>query len=72
MNLLSKFHADFQVKSAVKQYLIEKLEEIAVKKAFNGENASYLMESKQAIDKAFKDLDKLYEPKQTTQTKRRK
>ncbi len=63
MNLLNKFHADFQVKGAVKEFLLEHLQKLAVKRAFAGEETTGIKEAKQIIESAFKDLDKTYSEK---------
>jgi len=63
MKLLSKFYADFQVKAEVKAYLIQYLEKLAVEKAFSGESTVGIMEAKDIIDSAFKNLDRQFEEK---------
>jgi len=55
--LIQKFHADFQVKGAVKEYLTNYLRDIAVKRAFAGEDTTGIREANLVIEKAFKDLD---------------
>ena len=65
MKLLNKFYADFQVKAEVKEYLIDYLKQMAVKKAFAGEDTSGIKEARQCIESAFRDLDNLYGEKKS-------
>ena len=62
--LIQKFHADFQVKGAVKEYLKNYLRDIAVKRAFAGEDTAGIREANLIIEKAFKDLDIQFSPKE--------
>ncbi len=60
MKLLGKFQADFQVKAEVKEFLLQHLKNQAVTKAFNGEDTTGIKEAKECIERAFRDLDKVY------------
>jgi len=63
--LLQKFQADFNVKDAVKDYLVKFLEEEAIFRAFTGKDVVGIKEANDVISKAFNSLDSSF-----TETKR--
>lgn len=63
MKSLLEFWQDKDTKNNVKNYLIEYLEKEAVKKVFSREDVSAISEAKEVIDKAFDNMDLMFEPK---------
>jgi hypothetical protein len=66
MKPLHKFYIDQEIRDAVKEYLVNHLKEITIKKAFNGESTEGILEAKNAIQNAFKQLDDTFGTKQET------
>jgi len=57
MKPLQQFYIQQEMRETVKEYLINHLKEITIKKAFNGEPTDGVCEAKNAIQNAFKQLD---------------
>lgn len=62
-NSIFSFYQDAETRDNVKNYLIEFLEGIAIKKVFNREDTNAVAEAKECIEKAFNNLDNLFQPK---------
>jgi len=62
---LRDFYQDTETKDNVRNYLIDYLEEEAIKKVFGREDVSAVADAKEIIDKAFFHLEELFdkEPK---------
>lgn len=60
---LHKFYIDQEMREAVKEYIINHLKDITIKKAFAGETTEGILEAKNAIQNAFKQLEDTYGPK---------
>lgn len=65
-NILHKFYIDQEMREAVKEFLIDHLKEITIKKAFNGEPTEGISEAQNAIQNAFKHLDDTFGTKVET------
>ena len=63
MHILHKFYIEEEMRNAVKEFLIGHLKDLTVKKAFAGESTQGILEAKNAIQNAFKQLDDTYAPK---------
>lgn len=63
MKSLQEFWNDKDTKNNVQEYLINYLKEEAVRKLFDKEDVSAVAEAKEMIDKAFTNMDLLFEPK---------
>jgi len=57
---LYEFYKDTATKENVLHYLVQFLEEEAVKKVFNKEDVSAVAEAKEVIDKAFDNMDYIF------------
>jgi len=57
---LSEFYRDAATKDNVHAYLVEFLQQEAVKKVFNREDTSAVAEAKEMIDAAFNEMDYLF------------
>jgi hypothetical protein len=66
MQTLHKFYIDQELRETVKEYLINHLKEITIKKAFNGETTEGILEAKNAIQNAFKQLEDTFGTKKET------
>ena len=66
MKPLHKFYIDQELRETVKEYLINHLKEITIKKAFNGETTEGILEAKNAIQNAFKQLEDTFGTKKET------
>lgn len=62
-NSLKAFWNDKGTRENVYNYLIEFLQATAIKKVFNKEDALAVGEAKEIIDKAFENLDNLFDKK---------
>ena len=62
---LFEFWKDKPTKNNVQEYLIQFLKEEGAKKMFNREDVSGVAEAKEMIDKAFENMDLLFEAKST-------
>ncbi len=60
MNVLSIFQSNEPTRDAVKLFMIETLKDIAVDKAFGGEDTKGIPEAKLLIDKMFEKLADIY------------
>jgi len=60
---LHKFYIDQDMREAVKEFFMAQLKEITVKKAFNGESTEGILEAKNTIQNAFKQLEDSFGPK---------
>lgn len=63
MNSLHKFYIDEEMRNAVKDFIINHLKEVTIKKAFAGESTEGILEAKNTLSNAFKQLDDMYAPK---------
>lgn len=63
MNNLHKFYIDQEMREVVKEYILNHLKEITIKKAFNGESTEGILEAKNTLSNAFKQLEDTYGPK---------
>lgn len=63
MDILQAFYADQHTREAVKSFLLEQLDEIALDRIYKGENVSGIKDAKQTIEYAFIELGERYEPK---------
>lgn len=63
MHILHKFYIDQEMREVVKEFFLNQLKEITVKKAFNGESTEGILEAKNTIQNAFKQLEDTYAPK---------
>ncbi len=66
MKPLHKFYIDEEMRNTVKDFLINHLKEITIKKAFAGETTEGISEAKNAIQNAFKQLEDTFGAKQET------
>lgn len=57
MKPLHQFYIQQEIREAVKEYFLNHLKEITIKKAFNGETTEGILEAKNALQNAFKQLD---------------
>ena len=64
---LQEFYANTDMKDNVHAYLVEFLQEMAVKELFENQAEDYdayaISQAKRVIDKAFENLDNLFSPK---------
>lgn len=60
MEVLHKFYIQEEMRNAVKEYILNHLKEITIKKAFNGESTEGICEAKNTLSNAFKQLDDTY------------
>lgn len=60
---LHKFYIDQEMRETVKDFLVNHLKELTIKKAFAGESTEGILEAKNAISNAFKQLEDTYGPK---------
>lgn len=63
MSKLGHFYNDEHLREEVKEFLIEHLAEIAVKKAFAGEDVAGIADARKAILSAFSELKALHSPR---------
>lgn len=60
---LQSFYNDHDTRDNVHAYLVEFLEQEAIKKVFAKEDVSVVAEAKEMIDKAFTNMELLFESK---------
>jgi len=60
MNPLQTFYNDKTLKEAVYNHLVESLKELAITKAFKGEEVKGIQEAKVTIDHAFAKLEDMF------------
>lgn len=60
MKVLHKFYIDEEMRNTVKEFLLNHLKDITVKKAFAGESTEGILEAKNTIQNAFKQLEDTY------------
>jgi len=60
MNQLHQFYINQEMREAVKEFLFNHLKEITINKAFAGESTDGIVEAKNALSNAFKQLDDKY------------
>lgn len=63
MKTLQDFWMNKEVKNTVQDYLVQFLKEEGVRKIFEKEDVSAVAEAKEMIDKAFENLDVIFQPK---------
>jgi len=63
---LHKFYIDQEMREAVKEYILNHLKDITIKKAFAGESTEGILEAKNTLQNAFKQLEDTYGPKKET------
>ena len=66
MKPLHTFYNQPEVYSAVRDFFFEHLKEITIKKAFAGESTEGILEAKNTLQNAFKQLEDTYGTKQET------
>lgn len=66
MPILQQFYIQEEMRNAVKEYILNHLKEITIKKAFNGESTEGICEAKNTLQNAFKQLDDTYGAKTQT------
>lgn len=66
MPILHKFYIDQEMREAVKEFMLNHLKDITVKKAFAGESTEGTLEAKNTLQNAFKQLEDMYGPKKET------
>ena len=66
MQPLHQFYIQEEMRNAVKEYILNHLKEITIKKAFAGESTEGICEAKNALQNAFKQLDDTYGTKVET------
>lgn len=66
--MLNRFYADKEIYNAVRDFLNEHLKDLAVKKTFNGEQVTGIKEAKDAIDNAFRQMEKEFGTKKHIDT----
>lgn len=66
MHILHQFYIQEEMRNAVKEYILNHLKEITIKKAFAGESTEGICEAKNALQNAFKQLDDTYGTKVET------
>jgi hypothetical protein len=64
MKSLIEFQKDTDTKNNVHEYLVEFLRGEAIRKVFEREDVSAVSEAKEIIDKAFENLDIIFNPKE--------
>lgn len=60
MNLLLTFYNNQAEREAVKAFMIDTLKEIAVDRAFSGQDVYGMQQAKECIDRAFDKLEETY------------
>jgi len=63
MKSLQRFYNDKDTKDNVHNYLIDYLEKEAIRRVFDREDVSAVADAKEVIDKAFDNLEVLFDPK---------
>ena len=66
MQPLSSFYTQQEVYNAVKEFMFNHLRDITVKKAFAGESTDGILEAKNTLQNAFKQIEDTYGVKQET------
>lgn len=64
MKSLQEFYNDKDTKDNVQAYLVDFLEKEAVRKVFDKEDVSAVAEAKEMIDKAFDNMDLMFQKKE--------
>jgi len=64
MNPLLHFYNDKTTSEAVKVFMLEQLEQMAVEAVFSKKPTDGIFEAKELVDKMFATLKELYEPRQ--------
>lgn len=60
MNPLQTFYENEPMREGVKAFLITTLSEMAITRAFKGNDVTGIKEGKEAVDKMFAELDRLF------------
>lgn len=63
MKSLLEFYQDTETRNNVQNYLIDYLKEEALRKLFDKEDVSAVAEAKEMIDKAFENMDVIFQTK---------
>ena len=66
MTSLQQFYNDTDMKENVYNYLIEEMEREAIRRVFNKEDVSAIADAKEVIEKAFYNLEVLFNKKAET------
>lgn len=66
MKPLHQFYLQQEIYSEVKDFFFNHLKEITIKKAFAGESTEGILEAKNTLQNAFKQLEDAYGTKQET------
>ena len=61
--MLKDFYQNKELRTEVKTYLIDFLNQEIIKKAYAGEDTKAVGEAKVVLDKAFENLDTIFSPK---------
>lgn len=59
---LNKFHNDEYTREAVKSFLFEQLDKVALERVYNKESTEGIADAKQVIENSFTELKELYSP----------
>jgi len=60
MKLLHQFYLQQEIYQEVKDFMFNHLKEITIKKAFAGESTDHILEAKNTLSNAFKQLEDTY------------
>ena len=63
MDLLKRFNGDGATKEALQDFIIEVINEEAIKKMYLKEDVSHIADAKELIDSAFNKLEEMFSPK---------
>lgn len=57
---LNQFYNDEHTREAVKQFLIDQLDKLALERVYSGEDVKGIADAKETIEKSFIELKELY------------
>lgn len=74
MDLLRVFNGDFNTKEALREFIIDCINQEAVERLYKREDVSHIVDAKELIDIAFDNLEQIYgiKPKENTVTNQSK
>lgn len=64
MDLLKRFNSDEATKEALKDFIIQVINEEGVRKMYLREDVSHIADAKELIDTTFNRLEEMFTPKQ--------
>jgi hypothetical protein len=64
MDTLRRFQGDTATREALVEFIMASIEREALHRMYAGEDVSHIKDAKALLDKAFEELDNLYEVKQ--------